>query len=141
MRPAGTAKRVAEMSTEAAGNPALHYVLTSILGAERLLDLRPGLIKMAHPQATEPAIVWGASHERATVEYVLAMTLDYTPPPTGQPERLLDRRTVYRWIGTDDQWEWTEQVLLRIAAVLPEARAGAIAEWVQNVFHNDAPTE
>ena len=141
MRPAGTARRVAEMSTDDADNPALQHVLTSILSAERLLDLRPGLIKMAHPQATEPAIVWGASHERATVEYVLAMTLDYTPPPAGQPERILDRRTVYRWLGSEDQWEWTEQMLLRIAAGLPELRANAIREWVRNAFHNDSPTE
>ena len=107
MRPAGTARRVAEMSTDDADNPALQHVLTSILGAERLLDLRPGLIKMAHPQATEPAIVWGASHERATVEYVLAMTLDYTPPPrrtTGTDPRPPDRvplARIRRPVGVD----------------------------------------
>ena len=141
LRRADTARRVAETSTDDDNNnPALQHVLKWILGTDRLLDLRPGLVRICHPQAVEPAVIWGASHERATVEYVLAMTLHYIPPPVAEPERLLDRRTVHRWLGLDEQWDWTEQTLLRIAAELPEVRAQAIENWVRNAFHNDAPT-
>ena len=140
LRRAGAARRVAQMSTDDADNPALQHVLTWILGTERLLDLRPGLERICHPQAAEPAIIWGASHERATVEYVLAMTMNFIPPIDADPEGILDRRTVHRWLGSDEQWDWTEQTLLRIAAALPEARARAIENWIQNAFHNDAPT-
>ena len=95
-----------------------------------LPDLRPGLERMSHPQAAEPAVIWGASHERATVEYVCAKTMNFIPPTDADPEPILDRRTVHRWLGPDEQWDWTEQTLLRIAAALPAVRARAIAAWV-----------
>ena len=140
LRRAGAARRVARMSTDGADNPAFRHVLKWILGTERLLDLRPGLERICHPQAAEPAAIWGASHERATVEYVLASAVHFIPPEADRPEHILDRRTVHRWLGSDEQWDWTEQTLLRIAAELPEVRARAIENWVWNAFHNDAPT-
>lgn len=141
LRPAGTARRIAETAAdEAADNPALQHVLQWILGTDRVLDLRPGLARICHPQADESAVIWGASHERATVEYVLAITMQFIPPAADRPEHILDRRTVHRWLGSDEQWDWTEQTLLRIAAELPEVRARAIENWVWNAFHNDAPT-
>ena len=140
MRPASAMRRVAQMSTDDADNPALEHVLTQILGTERLLDLRPGLVRICHPQAAEATIIWGASHERATVEYVLAKTMSFIPPCAGRAEHILDRRTVHRWLGSDEQWDWAEQTLLRVAAELPAVRARAIEDWVRNAFHNDAPT-
>ena len=139
-RQADTARRVAETSTDDDDNPALQHVLKWILGTDRLLDLRPGLVRICHPQAAETAVIWGASHERATVEYVLAKTMNFIPPRAGRAEHILDRRTVHRWLGSDEQRDWTEQTLLRIAAELPEVRARAIENWVWNAFHNDAPT-
>lgn len=71
-------------------------MLKWILGTDRLLDLRPGLASICHPQADGPTAVWVASHERATVKYVLAMTMNFIPPAADRPEHIPDRRTVHR---------------------------------------------
>lgn len=66
LREADAPRRVATPSTEdEENNPARRHVWIHFLGAERLLDLRPGLAEIAHPQADEAAPIWGASHERA----------------------------------------------------------------------------
>lgn len=141
MRPESAPRRIADTSDDAAANnPAMQHVLKWILGTDRILDLRPGLQQICHPQAAEPAAIWGASHERATVEYVLGSALHFIPPDPDRPEHILDRRTVHRWLGSEEQWDWTEQTLLRIAAELPGVRAKAIGNWVWNAFHNDTPT-
>ena len=50
---------------------------------------------------------------------VLGSMLDFSPPFVHEPERVLDRRTVHRWLATNDQWEWVERILLTIADELP----------------------
>ena len=91
-------------STDDDANLVLAHVLTNVLGRERIIDARPRLARKGHPEAKpERPPIWAASHERATVERVLRSAIGSPcPPAPDQPERILDRRTVYRWLATEE---------------------------------------
>lgn len=135
--------KTAQRSSDFAHNAVLTHVLNNVLGTERVIDARAGLALTGHPDAQgEGPPIWAASHERSTVESVLRSTIGrHTPASPDTPEFILDRRTVYRWISTPDQYEWVENTLEAIARNLPPDRAAAIRSWNRNVFHNDTPTE
>ena len=105
------------------------------------MDLRPGLIKMAHPAGNRTGDCLGS--QPRTGDRGIHTGHDTglhaaTHRTTGTAPRPPDRVPL---LGSEDQWEWTEKMLLRIAAGLPERRDDAIREWVQNAFHNDSPTD
>ena len=135
--------RIAMRSTDDDANPVLAHVLTNVLGPERIIDARPRLARKGHPEAKpEGPPIWAASHERATVERVLRRAIGSPcPPAPDQPERILDRRTVYRWLATEEQLKWVEATILGVAEHLPPQRADPIRGWVAHVVHNQKPTE
>ena len=121
--------------------PAYAFVERHVLGTRRIANVRGSLRAIHHPDAVATAPIWSASHERAAVGYVLDNILQHHAPSPDNPERILDRRTVWRWLGDDEQMAWTRTVLSRIGAHLPTERQAAIEAWLWNAFDNPAPTE
>ena len=140
MKPIGEPARSDQLSNMRTDTPVMEHVLAHILAEDGVLDVRPGLSTLGHPQAQESNPGWAASHERATIEYVLRAVLDHMPPNPDLPEYILDRRTAHRWLGSDEQEEWVGRRILEVATYLPDRRAEAIRRWTLNAFHNPAPT-
>lgn len=133
--------RTATLSGTDGMTPAERFVDRHVLGTRRVADVRAGLRAMGHPDADAASPIWGATHERSTVRYVLRTVLGHHAPSPDQPELLLDRRTACRWLGTDEQVAWARMVLTRVAAHLPPARQQAIEAWVRHTFDHPRPTE
>ena len=136
-------RRTARLSTERPANPVLAHIREHWLGTERIIDARWGLARKGHPDAQgEGPAIWAESHERSTVDRVLRSAVGRPfPPAPDQPEKILGRRTVYRWIATEEQLHWIGSTLLAIANELPRERATPIRTWVANVVDNQEPTE
>ena len=136
-------RRIATLSTDRPANPVLAHIREHWLGTERIIDARWGLARKGHPDAQgEGPAIWAESHERSTVDLVLEHAVGQPfPPAPDRPEWILDRRTVYRWIATEEQLQWIGSTLLAIAAELPPERASPIRTWVTNVVDNQEPTE
>ena len=142
-RYASEPRRTATLASERTANPVLAHIREHWLATERVVDVRWGLTRKGHPEAQgEGPPIWAEAHERSTVDRILQSAVGGPfPPNPDYPERILDRRTVYRWIATDEQLTWIGATLLEIAAKLPAERACAIRNWVANVVDNDEPTE
>ena len=140
-RRTGEPPRTAHMSADGHPEDSLfRRTARTVLGSEHIVDVRQGLAMLGHPAANRAEPVWGARHERATIEYVLGSVLRPLAPQVGKPEWILDRRTVHRWIPWPDQVEWVEGKLNAVADLIGGARAEITREWIRNAFHNDAPT-
>lgn len=140
-RRAHQAPMTATLLEDAEMTPAYAFVERHVLGTRRVANVRGSLRAMHHPDAAAPAPIWSATHERATVGYVLGTILQHHAPAPDDPEKILDRRTVRRWLGDDDQAAWTRTVLGLVGTRLPPARQAAIEAWLWNAFDNPAPTE
>ena len=144
-RPADAPPRVATLSTDRPGNPVLTCVVGHIPRSDRIVDVRQPLGEKGHREAEARRIgppVRAAAHERSVVEGVPRSDSGrHHAPPIGHPEWILDRRTVYRWLATEEQCDRVETTLRSIARGLPANRAGAIIAWPENAFHNGTPTE
>lgn len=136
-------KRTATLSSERPANPILAHIREHWLGTDRIVDARWGLARKGHPDAQgDGPPIWAEAHERTTVDRVLRSAIGRPfPPAPDQPERILARRTVYRWIATVEQLQWVETTLLAIAAELPQDRATPIRNWVANLVDNVEPTQ
>ena len=139
-RGAGTGARQAAMSDDTGRSPAARRIHASVLGTQRVIDVRPGLRRLGHPQAGSESVIWGASHERATAEYVIDACTRHFEPDPDHPEGILDRRTAHRWLATDDQDAWVRAVLAAAATMLPAVRRAALEHWLRYVFDDAAPT-
>ena len=126
-RPLVSAK---SQSTRSEVNDGLCRLGTELWGRDEIIDARPALRLIGHPQGDEPAPVWAASHPRAVAEIAMASLRE-----NGQI-RNPDRFEARRWLDRKGRETCTRLLNEARSSLKNPDEHRALDEWIDGLHRS-----